>query len=110
MFAAEASSRGCTVFVPLGGDAEGIDLILLTPTQRMLKVQVKTQATAQFATVRLYTNTGKHPKLRADVWAVFNDGWHLVPYRAVAPAFSHKLPTLNVSVCRRYKDNWKLLR
>ena len=85
MFAAEARSRGHIVFFPVGEAVAGIDLVLVS---------------------RRAAGRGSHPRLvNADVVAVFNQGWYLVPRRV----FSKKRKTLRVSVVKQHKG-WGCIR
>lgn len=105
MFAAEARSRGCIVFLPVGGDSTpSVDLVVLTPTGRKLTVQVKTQATRKFHTTTVRKRGGVREV--ADITAVFHDTWHLVPRRAIGSQSF----TLNVNQARKYCERWSLLR
>ena len=106
MFAAEARSRGHIVFFPVGEAVAGIDLVLVSRTGRKYTIQVKAQSTEYVKTVPLVVGArtaagrGSHPRLvNADVVAVFNQGWYLVPRRV----FSKKRKTLRVSEVKQHK-------
>lgn len=109
MFAAEARSRGCQVFFPVGEATALVDMVVVTPSGRKLTVQIKAQSTRKFSTVDLRVGHGEYRKAtagHADILVVFNDGWHLFPTRLLLP----DQKTLNVNVIREYRDNWKCLK
>ena len=98
-FAAEASSRGCLPFLPVGS-AKGIDLLLVTPTGRKVSVQCKAQATDQMRTVDLRTG------IEADVLAVLHlDTWYLVPAKEIKDK-----RLVNILDIKQWKQNWRILK
>ena len=103
MLGAEATSRGCTAFYPVGGNVAAIDLMVITPSNRRLTVQVKCQSTANRRTVDL----GKSDKSNLDVVAVFHagEGWFLLPAKKLGDK-----RTIRISEIGKYHDNWRLLR
>mgnify|MGYP003136410093 CR=1 FL=1 len=102
IFAAEAESRGCTACFP-GGEVPHFDLIVVTPSNRKVAVQIKGQSTELFSTIDLNSTT--HGPL--DLLAVFNaaqGGWFLVPAKVVAGR-----RTITGAEVRKYPANWNLL-
>lgn len=98
IFAAEAASRGCLPFLPVGS-AKGIDVLLVTPTGRKVSVQIKAQATNEMRTVDLRTG------IAADVLAVMHlDDWYLVPATEIEARL------VNISQIKKWSQNWKILR
>ena len=107
MFAAEATSRGCIVLAPMGGELPYFDAVVLTPSGKFLTVQVKAQSTTDRKTIGLVT-AARHIRERADVIALFSvrDGWHLIPKRVVKKT-QRSIPILQ---WRKYLNNWGLLK
>jgi len=107
MFAAEATSRGCIVCTPVGGDPDDFDCVLLTPSGKLLTVQIKAQSTVNRKAVGMTTTTG-NLRGHADIFAIctLRDGWHLMSRKHLTP----RQRTIPVSQWRKYLDNWKILK